>query len=149
MRATTGDVAKSIDTKSVSLLNVGIVLKTDLTTATSMINAQAYSGKAKGGLVVATDADGSNPVLYMASGSAASDAWLAQGAGAAYTLPNAGTAVRGGVLQSAATADQATLTVAGADVATLVTSTNAAFATLVAKVNAILAAERTAGQKAT
>ncbi|WYM31525.1 hypothetical protein VL73_43 [Erwinia phage VL73] len=146
MRTTTGDQPKSVDTKSVSLLNVGIVLKTDLTTSTSVINSRALSGKDKGGLVVATDADGTNPVLYMASGPAASDAWLAQGGGTVYVLPAATTAAIGGVKMSTAIADQATVTVAGADVAALVTSTNTALATLVSKINAILAAQRTAGQ---
>lgn len=148
MRTTTGDSAKSINTKAVSLLNVGIVLKTDLEDDTHFINQTVYSGKQKGGLIVATDADGTNPVLYMASGGLPADDWIAQGGGASYTLPNATTAIRGGVLQSAATPDQAALTVAGADVAALVTSTNTALAALVAKINAILAAERTAGQKA-
>lgn len=147
MRATTGDVNKAVKAKAVSLLNVGIVLKTDLTDATATINATAYSGKQKGGLVVATDADGSNPVLYMASGRNASDTWIAQGGGT-YTLPPATTAVTGGVKQSAAVANQGTITVAGTDVAALVTSTNAAFATLVSKLNALLAAERTSGQLA-
>lgn len=148
MRATTGDEAKAIPTISVSLINIGYVLKTDLTDATKPVNFTAYSGKVKGSLVLGIDADGSNPVIYMATGSNPADAWNALG-GASYTLPAATATALGGVKQSAATADQAAVTVAGADVAALVTSTNSALATIVAKINAILAAERTAGQKAT
>lgn len=60
-------------------------------------------------------------------------------------VPAATTTTNGTVKQAAATANQAALTVSGADVAALVTSTNTALSTLVGKVNAILAALRTAG----
>ncbi|UJH95887.1 head fiber protein [Pantoea phage Nufs112] len=148
MRTTTGDENKAVATKSVSMLNVGIVLKTDLTDATKPINARAYSGKDKGGLVVGVDADGTNPVLYMASGPNAADAWLPQGPGTSTAPGDATTTTAGVVKQSAAVANQAAVTVSGADVAALVKSTNAALATLVSKINALLAAERTSGQLA-
>lgn len=146
MRATTGDSPVSVQTKSVSLAPVAIVTLAQSADPTDPINIYALSGKEAG--TVITIKDGTSYYLAMAQGSAPDDAWVAMG-GSSGSVPNATTSVRGLVLQSAATADQGTLTVAGADVAALVTSTNTALATLVAKVNAILAAERTAGQKAT
>lgn len=66
-------------------------------------------------------------------------------AAAGGAIPAATTTVAGVVKQGAAVPVQAAVTVAGADVAALVTSTNTALATLVAKINAITAALRTAG----
>lgn len=145
MRATTGDSPVSVQTKSVSLAPVAIVTLAQSADPEDPINIYALSGKEAG--TVITIKDGTSYYLAMAQGSAPDDAW--EKTTGSYSLPNASTSVRGGVLQSAATADQGALTVSGADVASLITSTNAALATLVAKVNAILAAERTAGQKAT
>lgn len=146
MRTTTGDEPKSVDTVSASLLNVGIVKKSDLTDATKLINFTAFSGKALGGLVVATEDDGTDPQMFMATGMNTTDPWVQLGAGAGYVLPAATTTALGGVKMAAAVANQAAVTVAGADVAALVTSTNAALATVVAKINALLASQRAAGQ---
>lgn len=65
--------------------------------------------------------------------------------GASYTLPAATTAVLGGVKKAVAVADQGALTVTGADAAAVATSATAAVVALTAKVNALLAALRTAG----
>ncbi|GGH32603.1 head fiber protein [Klebsiella phage KL01] len=146
MRTTTGDEPKSVDTVSASLLNVGIVKKSDLTDATKLINFTAFSGKALGGLVVATEDDGTDPQMFMATGMNTTDPWVQLGAGAGYALPAATTAALGGVKMAAAVANQAATTVSGADVAALVTSTNTALASIVSKINALLAAQRTAGQ---
>ena len=149
-----GDLPKDVKL-TVTALVAPLVLAADLADVDNMINQTHLSGKQKGAYVLAvTSGTVLAPTAYelrSAVGSAPGDAWVAVGGSGApaYTLPNATPSVRGGVLQSAATADQGTLTVSGADVAALVTSTNTALATLVAKVNAILAAERTAGQKAT
>lgn len=175
----TGATPKSRKQVSISLLNVGIVLKTDLADTDSPVNTVSMSGKAMGGLVVAVDADGSNPSLFMATSSSSNADWLdligtgtvsiewddiqdkpaviAAGAtaadartaigagtsnlaiGTSSTTAMAGNKVptgtqRGGVLQQAAIADLAS----GADAATIVT-----------KVNALLAALRASGELAT
>lgn len=65
--------------------------------------------------------------------------------GATYTLPAATTAVLGGVKKAVAVADQGALTVTGADAAAVATSATTAVVALTTKVNALLAALRTAG----
>lgn len=45
MRTTTGDVAKSINTKAGSLLNVAVVTQAELSDATNPINITQYSEK--------------------------------------------------------------------------------------------------------
>lgn len=147
-----GDIPKDVAV-TVSALVAPLVLAADLADVDNMINQAHLSGKQKGAYVLAVTAGTVDAPtgfeLRCARGAAPSDAWSPVTSGApAYTLPAATTSVNGGVKMSAATADQAAVTVAGADTATLVTSTNTALATLVAKINAILAAERTAGQKA-
>lgn len=72
----TGATPKSRKQVSISLLNVGIVLKTDLADPDSPVNTVSMSGKAMGGLVVAVDADGSNPSLFMATSSSSNADWL-------------------------------------------------------------------------
>lgn len=145
MAGVTGDKPVSINTKAVVMTTVPLIPVADLTVPTSMVNTNAQSGKQIGAVVFGQESDGTGK-LYVAQGSKSTDAWVPMGGTA--TVVNATTSTRGIVLQSAATADQAAVTVSGADVAALVTSTNTALATLVAKINAILAAERTAGQKA-
>lgn len=70
----------------------------------------------------------------------AMDGALGQAGGAAYVLPAATLTVLGGVKKAAAVADQTALTVT--DIATAQTAITA----LVAKINALLASERAAGQ---
>lgn len=146
----TGDKGKSVDVINVALV-APMVLQASLSDTTHMINQASLSGKEKGAMVVVVDSLDAPTTfeLKAAEGGAPDDAWVSVGGAASYTLPNATTSVRGGVLQSVATADQPATTVSGADVAALVTSTNTALASLVAKINSILAAERTAGQKVT
>jgi hypothetical protein len=61
------------------------------------------------------------------------------------TLPAPTAAVRGGVLRGPAVANQATLTVAGADVAALGTSATTVVNALGTKINAVLVQLRAAG----
>lgn len=72
----TGATPKSNRTITASLLNVGVVLKSDLEDVESNVNAVSLSGKTLGGLVVATDADGTAPAMFMATGSSASSPWI-------------------------------------------------------------------------
>lgn len=65
--------------------------------------------------------------------------------GGGYTLPAATTTVLGGVKQAAAVANQSALTVSGADAAAVATSATTAVQALTTKLNAALAALRTAG----
>lgn len=145
-----GDVGKSVDVINVALV-APMVLQASLSDTAHMINQSSLSGKEKGAMVVVVDSLTAPTTfeLKAAEGGAPDDAWVSVGGAASYTLPAATASVLGGVKMSAATADQAATTVSGADVAALVTSTNTALASIVAKINAILAAERTAGQKVT
>ncbi len=64
---------------------------------------------------------------------------------AGYVLPAATTAAIGGVKKATAVADQTALTVAGADATAVATSATTAVGALTTKINALLAALRTAG----
>lgn len=134
----TGARGASVKQVAISLLNVGIVLKSDLTDPDSPVNTVSMSGKAMGGLVVAVDADGfSNPRIYMATSSASDAEWidLAQ-SGADVTIPDATTTVKGVVLQGAAVAN------ANSTSSSVVSAlaTGADLATTVAKVNEVITA---------
>lgn len=131
MRPTTGDSPEAIRTQAVQLTQIGIVLKSDLTVESAMINQKALSGKQLGAAILGVDSlnTNANPVLYIAAGSEPDDAWLASsGAGAA--VPPATTTVQGTVLKAATTAAFAATDVAG----------------LVAQLNAFLTKYKAAGQ---
>lgn len=85
-----------------------------------------------------TDATATGRSVLTAANAAA--ARTAIGAGAPYTLPNATSSVRGGVLQTAGSHTAAVAAV-GTDVETLATELNA----LITKYNALLAALKTSG----
>lgn len=137
---------------TVSALVAPLVLASRLEDEDDVINQTHLSGKQKGAYVLAVTAGTEElPTAYelrSAVGSEPGDAWLAVGGSGGTAPGSATTAAEGLVKQAAAVANQGALTVAGADVAALVTSTNTALASLVSKINALLAAERTAGQLA-
>lgn len=146
---TTGDlpVDKLI---TVTALVAPLVLASRLADPDDVINQTHLSGKQKGAYVLAVTAGTElAPTAYdlrSAVGSGVADEWVTVGAGS--TVPAATTTTAGTVRQASAVANQEAVTVAGADVAALVTSTNTALATLTAQINALLAAERAAGQLA-
>ncbi|UOW66406.1 head fiber protein [Aeromonas phage vB_AspA_Tola] len=144
-RSITGDAATSDNTKSVSLATLAIVTLAESVDVTHPINIYSMSGK-EAGTVIAIK-DGTEYYMAMAQGSAPADDWNKMAGSAVYVLPAATTSVLGGVRQTAAVADLGAQTVSGADVAALITSTNAALANIVAKVNAKLAGDRTSGQQ--
>lgn len=134
----TGARGASVKQVAISLLNVGIVLKTDLEDPDAPVNTVSMSGKAMGGLVVAVDADGfSNPRIYMATSSASDAEWidLAQ-SGADVTIPDANLTTKGLVLQGAAVPNA---TSASSNVVSAL-ATGADLPTTVAKVNEIITA---------
>lgn len=164
----TGARGASVKQVAISLLNVGIVLKSDLADPDAPVNTVSMSGKAMGGLVVAVDADGfSNPRIYMATSSASDAEWidLAQ-SGADVVIPDATTTVKGVVLQGAAVANAnatsssvVTALAAGADLPTTVAKVNEVITALNAirsnagasltTVNAALTSLRASGALAT
>lgn len=81
MRPTTGDKPEAIKTQAVQLTQIGVVLKSDLTVATAMVNVAGLSGKQLGSVIVAVDSltTKANPALYMAAGPNPTDAWLLVG----------------------------------------------------------------------
>lgn len=134
----TGARGASVKQVAISLLNVGIVLKSDLTDPDAPVNTVSMSGKAMGGLVVAVDADGfSNPRIYMATSSASDAEWIdLADSGADVVIPDATTTVKGVVLQGAAVAN------ANATSSSVVAAlaTGADLPTTVAKVNEVITA---------
>lgn len=151
----TGARGASVKQVAISLLNVGIVLKSDLADPDAPVNTVSMSGKAMGGLVVAVDADGfSNPRIYMATSSASDAEWIDladSGAGATvswsditgkpttFAPPAATSTVTGGVKQAAAVANA---TSASSNVVAALAS-DADLATTVAKVNEVITALNT------
>lgn len=78
MRQTTGDNAKSINTKAVSLTNIAIVKQVDLEDIDHMININAYSQKQNGSLVTVWLTAG-DFALAMAQGTDPSASWKVMG----------------------------------------------------------------------
>lgn len=132
MRPTTGDSPEAIRTQAVQLTQLGIVLKSDLTVESAMINQKALSGKQLGAAILGVDSltTNANPVLYIAAGSEPDDAWIASSGAGGATVPPATTTVQGTVLKAATTAAFAATDVAG----------------LVAEMNAFLTKYKAAGQ---
>lgn len=75
MRTTTGDEAKSINTKSGSLLNVAVVTQAQLASATDPINIYAYSEKQAGALVAVKFTTGGAIGYAIAQGSDPTSKW--------------------------------------------------------------------------
>lgn len=120
---------------SISLLNVGVVDKSDLVDETAPVNQVSMSGKATGGLVVGRDPDGTNPELFMATGSGPSDGWINLNDTGAELVIGAPTATeRGGVLLTGPVTNATTASSSSvADIAT-----NATLADVIAKLNEAL-----------
>lgn len=79
MRATTGDSAKSINTKAVSLTNLAIVTQVQLATAAGMININQYSQKQAGSVVGVTMTTGGALAIAVAQGSDPTSKWTILG----------------------------------------------------------------------
>ncbi|QHJ79499.1 MAG: hypothetical protein [Caudoviricetes sp.] len=79
MRTTTGDAAKSINTKAVSLTNLAIVTQAQLAAATDPINVNAYSQKQAGSVVGVTMTTGGALALAVAQGSDPTSKWTILG----------------------------------------------------------------------
>lgn len=75
MRATTGDSAKSINTRAVSLTNIALITQAQLASATNPINVNAYSEKQKGAVVCVTMTTGGAVALAIATGNKPTDPW--------------------------------------------------------------------------
>ncbi|QGH45141.1 putative acetyl-CoA acetyltransferase [Ralstonia phage Reminis] len=75
MRTTTGDSAKSINTKAGSLLNLAIVTQAQLASAADPINIYMYSEKQKGAVVGVTMTTGGALALAIAQGSDPTSKW--------------------------------------------------------------------------
>lgn len=75
MRTTTGDEAKSINTKAVSLTNIAVVTQAQLAAATDPINVNVYSQKQKGSVVAVIFTVGGAIGLAIAQGSDPTSKW--------------------------------------------------------------------------
>lgn len=79
MRSITGDVAKSINTKAGSLLNLAIVTQAQLASAADPINITLYSEKQKGAVVGVTMTTGGALALAVAQGGDPTSKWTILG----------------------------------------------------------------------
>ena len=79
MRTTTGDAAKSINTKAVSLTNLAIVTQAQLAEADDAINVNAYSQKQAGSVVGVIMTTGGALALAVAQGSSPTSNWTILG----------------------------------------------------------------------
>lgn len=79
MRTTTGDVAKSFDTKATSLTNLAIVTQAQLAAETNPINVNAYSQKQLGSVVGVTMTTGGAVAIAIAQGSQPTSKWTIVG----------------------------------------------------------------------
>lgn len=79
MRTTTGDSAKSINTKAVSLTNLAIVTQVQLASATHMININQYSQKQAGSAVGVVMTTGGAIAIAVAQGSDPTSKWTILG----------------------------------------------------------------------
>lgn len=79
MRTTTGDVAKSINTKAVSLTHLALVTQAQLAEADDPININQYSQKQVGSAVCVTLTTGGAHALAIAQGSDPTSPWIILG----------------------------------------------------------------------
>lgn len=82
-RNITGDAPTSVNTQSVSNLPVAQVTQAQLASAAHPINDTTKSGKQVGGMVYVKLTTGSNVVIAIAQGSAATAKWVILGMDAA------------------------------------------------------------------
>ncbi|QHJ81671.1 MAG: hypothetical protein [Caudoviricetes sp.] len=75
MRTTTGDVAKSLNTKVGSLLNVAVVTQAQLASAADPINITQYSEKQIGSLVAVIMTTGGAVAYAIAQGGDPTSKW--------------------------------------------------------------------------
>lgn len=79
MRTTTGDSAKSINTKATSLTNLAIVTQAELESAIDPINVTVYSQKQTGSVVGVVMTAGGAVAIAVAQGGAPTDTWTILG----------------------------------------------------------------------
>jgi len=79
MRTTTGDSAKSINTKATSLTNLAIVTQAQLASATDPINVNVYSQKQTGSAVGVVMTTGGAVAIAVAQGGAPTSKWTILG----------------------------------------------------------------------